>query len=190
MDHIAALLSEKSFSITAGFLKADEVLMVRQDLLGARAAGQFKRAGLSTLRQVSDEIRRDEILWLDSAQSTATQAELLKRMELLRTELNQKLYLGLRTFEGHYACYPPGAFYRRHLDRFANKGDRTVSVSLYLNTDWSETNGGKLRLFTNQGVVEVLPTGGTLACFLSGEVEHEVTESKSERLSFTGWFKT
>ena len=190
MDHIASLLIEKSFSITTGFLKTDEVLMVRKDLLNARALGLFKRAGISTNKQVSDEIRRDEILWLDSAHATLAQAELLNRMDLLRTKLNQKLYLGLRTFEGHYACYPPGAFYRRHLDRFADKGDRTVSVSLYLNTDWSETDGGKLRLFTNQGEVEVLPTGGTLACFLSGEVEHEVLPSHSERLSFTGWFKT
>jgi len=190
VDHIASLLLEKSFSITLGFLNSEEILMIRQDLLDARAAGQFKRAGISTSKQVSDEIRRDEILWLDSATATTAQTELLKRMELLRIELNRKLYLGLRTFEGHYACYPPGAFYKRHLDRFADKSDRTVSVSLYLNTDWTETDGGKLRLFTKQGVVEVLPTGGTLACFLSGEVEHEVTESQAERLSFTGWFKT
>ena len=190
MDHIASLLLEKSFSITSGFLKPNEVLSIRQDLLEARAAGRFKRAGISSTKQISDEIRRDDILWLDSARATAVQAKLLERMELLRTDLNRKLYLGLRTFEGHYACYPAGAFYKRHLDRFTDKSDRTVSVSLYLNTDWTEQQGGKLRLFTNQGVVEVLPTGGTLTCFLSGEVEHEVTESQTDRLSFTGWFKT
>jgi SM-20-related protein len=190
VDHIASPLLEKSFSVTADFLSSAEVETIRQDLLAARAAGRFKRAGISTSKLVSNDVRRDEILWLDPERATTTQMELLHRMELLRLTLNRKLYLGLRTFEGHYASYPPGGFYKRHLDRFAEKNDRMVSVSLYLNTSWLEKDGGKLYLYAKQGPIEVLPIGGTLACFLSGEVEHEVTESHAERLSFTGWFKT
>jgi len=35
----------------------------------------------------------------------------------------------------------------------------------------------------------VLPQAGTLACFLSGEIPHEVLAAQRPRMSLTGWFK-
>ena len=32
--------------------------------------------------------------------------------------LNRDLFLGLEDFESHFAMYPPGAFYLKHVDRF------------------------------------------------------------------------
>ena len=70
----------------------------------------------------------------------------LERFETLRLELNRELQLGLLDFECHFAVYPPGAFYRRHLDRFATDDRRTLSCVLYLNDAWSAQDGGALRL--------------------------------------------
>jgi SM-20-related protein len=35
----------------------------------------------------------------------------------------------------------------------------------------------------------VQPEGGTLACFLSADFEHEVLPAARPRLSLTGWFR-
>lgn len=36
---------------------------------------------------------------------------------------------------------------------------------------------------------DVLPTGGCLVVFMSGEVPHEVMPATRDRLSLTGWFR-
>jgi SM-20-related protein len=46
-----------------------------------------------------------------------------------------------------------------------------------------------LRVYDATSHTDVSPVGGTLACFLSRESEHEVLESHGERFSVAGWFK-
>jgi SM-20-related protein len=47
-----------------------------------------------------------------------------------------------------------------------------------------------LRMYLKDGVeYDVVPTGGCLVVFLSGEVPHEVMPATRERLSLTGWFR-
>jgi SM-20-related protein len=36
---------------------------------------------------------------------------------------------------------------------------------------------------------DVLPIGGRLVVFLSGEIPHEVLPTKKERISITGWLR-
>jgi SM-20-related protein len=38
-------------------------------------------------------------------------------------------------------------------------------------------------------VKDVLPIGGRLVVFLSGEIPHEVLPTQKERISITGWLK-
>jgi len=103
--------------------------------------------------------------------------------------LNQSRFLGLLSFEGHYAIYPPGAFYRRHRDRFRDDDTRVLSCILYLNEGWRRADGGALRIHLGEGVVrDVLPAAGTLACFLAERYEHEVLPTSRERLAVSGWF--
>ena len=98
--------------------------------------------------------------------------------------------LGLFSFEGHYAIYPPGAGYRRHRDRFRDDDARVLSCVLYLNAGWSMQDGGALRMHFDGGQQgDVLPIGGTLVCFLSERFEHEVLPATRERLALTGWFR-
>ena len=94
------------------------------------------------------------------------------------------------TFEAHYAIYPRGGFYRRHRDRFHDDDARVLSCVLYLNEGWSPEHGGALRLHLDGNESrDVLPAGGTLACFLSERFEHEVLPATRERLALTGWFR-
>ena len=155
--------------------------------------GEFRRAqvGIGAGLQLRPEIRSDHVLWLEESPHNPAIAEYLSRIEQLRLELNQALYLGLFGFEAHLAVYPAGSFYRRHLDRFRGTSHRIVSCILYLNDAWQEKDGGQLRLYppNGDGQVDVLPEGGTLVAFLSDMIEHEVLPSTRERFSLTGWLR-
>jgi SM-20-related protein len=96
--------------------------------------------------------------------------------------------MGLTKFSGHYANYPIGGFYKRHLDCFQNNNSRLLSVILYLNPNWTTADGGKLRIYNQVSHVDISPIAGTLVCFLSRESEHEVLLNNAIRQSFTGWF--
>jgi len=111
-------------------------------------------------------------------------------MDGLRLAMNRSLFLGLEDFESHFAMYPPGAFYLKHVDRFRDDDRRMVSAVIYLNDAWLPEHGGQLRMYLKGGVeYDVVPTGGCLVVFLSGEVPHEVLPATRERLSLTGWFR-
>lgn len=139
-------------------------------------------------QQVLEGVRGDCIHWLEPGQSAASDTY-LAWMDDLRQRLNQELFLGLEDFECHFACYPPGACYQRHLDRFRDDDRRAVSVVAYLNEDWRTDQGGALRLYLDEGERDVLPEEGTLVVFLSGEVPHEVLPATRDRLSLAGWFR-
>jgi SM-20-related protein len=104
--------------------------------------------------------------------------------------LNRELQLGLFDFECHFAIYPAGTRYGRHLDRFKSDARRALSCVLYLNPDWREADGGQLRLYLDEShSVDVMPRAGTLVTFLSQRFEHEVLPATRERLSLAGWFR-
>jgi SM-20-related protein len=157
--------------------------------------GALRQAGIGTGGSVRVEptVRGDRTLWLDPQQATRAQRDCLDALEALRRALNRELQLGLFEFEGHFAAYPPGAFYRRHRDSQVGAGARVVSCVLYLNDAWSAEDGGQLRLYLEASDGEtyhdVLPVGGTLVCFLSQPFWHEVLPATRVRLSLTGWFR-
>src|SRR5690606_23077857 len=102
--------------------------------------------------------------------------------------------LGLKSFEAHLAKYPPGSFYKRHIDQFQQVSYRIISCILYLNADWREGDGGELRIFLPDGKrgekqIDIVPKAGTLVCFKSDEIPHEVLPTHKERYSFTGWMR-
>lgn len=155
------------------------------------ATGELTPAGIGhgEQQQVQAGIRGDRIDWLEPGQCASGDAY-LALMESLRQALNRELFLGLDELESHFALYPPGAYYQRHLDRFRDDDSRTVSAVLYLNEAWQPDEGGELRLYLPDGRVhDVVPQGGCLACFLSAVIPHEVLPATRERLSLTGWFR-
>lgn len=188
---IAESLTRADFVQIPGYLSPAEVGSLVSDFEQARARGEFSRAavGRGGTREIRDEVRRDEILWLEPTRLSEPQKRLWERLELLKNELNAGLFLGLWSLEGHYAQYPPGGFYERHVDRFRDDDKRTVSVVLYLNQAWAPGDGGELEIFHVDGSTLIEPRAGTLVCFMSDSVEHAVRPSKKDRRSFAGWFR-
>lgn len=140
-------------------------------------------------QDVREGIRGDRILWLEPGQSEACD-QYLTLMDSLREALNRDFYLGLEDFECHFALYPPGSFYRKHLDRFRDDDRRTVSAIIYLNEQWQPEDGGQLRMFLNDdSTLDAQPEGGSLVVFMSADLPHEVLPASRERLSVTGWFR-
>lgn len=184
------------YGIVDSFLSADETAALARQLRSRHEAGQFRQAAIGNQSVVVEKsIRGDEILWIDKATATPDEAAFLNRINQFIDYVNRTCYLGLQEGEFHYALYPAGTGYQRHLDRFRSDSRRKLSVICYLNTDWQDTDGGQLALFLPQaGGSEqtelVTPVGGRLVCFESDRLEHEVRPATRERLSLTGWLKT
>ena len=196
LDHISQEIYSNSYVVVdnfvdEGFRKA--LLKEQTDLLNQ---GQFKKAavGKGDQKQVRAEIRSDEVLWMDPTALSPLQAIFWEKVEELKQALNRRCFLGLKSFEGHFARYPIGSFYKRHLDQFHAVPHRIVTVILYLNESWTEADGGQLRMYFPQEdgserVEDVLPLGGRLVVFLSEEIPHEVLPTQKERISITGWLR-
>ncbi|WP_280554714.1 2OG-Fe(II) oxygenase [Halomonas sp. 25-S5] len=137
------------------------------------------------------DIRGDAIRWLD--RESRARRHYLEAMGELQQELNRALFLGLFEYEAHFAHYPPGAFYRKHLDSFRGRANRVVSTVGYLNPDWPADAGGEIVIFDaidpEREVSRVRPEAGTFACFLSDSVPHEVLPTRLPRASIAGWFR-
>ncbi|MFT3755807.1 MAG: 2OG-Fe(II) oxygenase [Pseudoxanthomonas sp.] len=163
---------------------------LRTDLLRLHEAHALREAavGHGQDKALRQDIRGDSTLWLDDAACAEAARDYLAQLDALRTTLNRELFLGAVEVEAHYACYPPGAFYRKHRDRFKDSDLRVVSVVAYLNADWQEGDGGVLRLYLPDGQIDVLPQAGTSVIFRS-ELEHEVLPATRQRLSIAAWMR-
>lgn len=120
---------------------------------------------------------------------TPTLFAVLECLRGLPALLEDGLGLQLRVPEAAMlSCYPPGAFYRRHLDSYEGKDiPRKVTILLYCNPGWAPGDGGMLRVWLGGEMVEFEPRAGRVIVFMSQDIWHEVTESKSERYALTQW---
>ena len=187
IDHLA----EHGWAVTTDLLAPCAIAVLAQEAQSLWTGTTFKAAGVGrhAALQIRADIRGDHILWLDEANLTVPQAAYWTAMETLRQELNAQLFVGVQELEAHYAVYPPGAFYQKHLDRFSTADERIISCSLYLNSNWDVADGGALRLYAGEHSIDVYPHAGTLAIFRSDAIYHEVLPATRERFSLTGWFK-
>ncbi len=194
-DRIAAELAGPGWSVCPDFLPPSAIaalaaeLEVQQDVGGFRPAG----IGIGEGRMLRPDIRGDHVHWLKDEPETGAQQPYFAALEALRLAINRHLYLGLFGFEGHMAWYPPGSFYRKHLDQFLGVAHRKVSTILYLNPEWQAGDGGELRMYLDPSGAgeyrDIAPLGGTLVSFLSDRFYHEVLPTRRPRRSLTGWFK-
>lgn len=196
LDWISSEIYQNSYVIVDDFVDSDFRKALLKEQTELLEKGMFRNAavGKGDQKQVRTEIRSDEVLWMDSDNLSPLQASYWERIDQIRQVLNQRCFLGLRSFEGHFARYPIGSFYKRHLDQFHAVPHRVVTVILYLNNSWSKEDEGALRMYFPQEdgtehVQDVLPLGGRLVVFLSGEIPHEVLPTKKERISITGWLR-
>lgn len=196
LDHISSEIYQKSYVIVDDFVDEQFRRALLEEQIRLVTEGKFRHAavGKGGQKQVRTEIRSDEVLWMDADELSSLQAAFWEKIEEIRKVLNQRCFLGLRSFEGHFARYPIGSFYKRHLDQFHAVPNRVVTVILYLNESWTPEDQGALRMYFPQEdgselFEDVLPLGGRLVVFLSGEIPHEVIPTKKERISITGWLR-
>ncbi len=184
-------LAENGWAIVRQALPAALTLELAQECRQRSNMGALQPAGIGhgSDHGVQESVRGDYIQWLEPNQSVAGDCY-LDMLEDLRNQLNRAFYLGLVDYEGHFALYPPGAFYQKHLDRFRDDDRRTVSAVFYLNADWLLEQGGALRLYLSDGrELDVAPEAGTLVVFLSADLPHGVLPASRDRLSLTGWLR-
>lgn len=158
--------------------------------MGTMTAARIGRA--VDVRHAND-IRGDRIQWLETEDPAACVRTLLERLDQLRQGINQQLFLGLVELEAHFAHYPLGAHYQRHLDRFRSDDTRALSAVIHLGEPWCSEHGGELRLFLDspdgETSIDLPPAPGQLVLFLSGEIEHEVLPTRRDRFSVAGWMR-
>ena len=190
-ERIARDLQEKGFSINPCALP----FSIAEDLsahLRSMPEFKFEQAGIGRdqAHSLNNFVRTDEICWING-ESGAGQ-RWLDWTGKLQQYLNRRLFLGLFSFESHFAHYSPGDFYKRHYDAFRGQANRVLSVVVYLNRAWQPDEGGELVLYLNdedQQGIKVTPTFGTVAVFLSEEFPHEVLPATRDRFSIAGWFR-
>jgi SM-20-related protein len=188
---IAQDIEKQGFSIRHGALSeclAGDLFNHQQSL----AAEKFKKAGIGRgdTYLENEFVRTDEICWING--ETEVGQKWLDWSGSLQSFLNRRLFLGLFSFESHFAHYGPGDYYKRHYDAFHGEANRVLSVVAYFNTGWTATDGGELVIYKDdydKEGVKVVPLFGTLVAFLSEEFPHEVLAANRDRYSIAGWFR-
>lgn len=188
---IAQDIIEKGYSIRTKALPS-ELANTLHFHLHNMAEYKFSEAsiGRQLQQQVVETVRNDEIAWIHGNSPAGLQW--LKWTQALQSYLNRRLFLGLFSFESHFAHYAKGHYYKRHLDAFKGQANRVLSLVTYLNPEWHQDQGGELVIYNDandQVGTHVLPEFGTIAVFLSEEFEHEVKPALKDRYSIAGWFR-
>lgn len=191
-EKIAQDLECQGYSIRHGALP----LAMTQSLYDYQKAEankhKFEEAGIGRGDDFlkTDFVRKDEICWING--DSPVGQDWLNWAGQLQVHLNRRLFLGLFSFESHFAHYAPGAFYKKHYDAFRGEANRVLSVVVYLNSDWTQKEGGELVLYqgdSDQEGIKVTPLFGTIVVFLSEEFPHEVLPACRDRYSVAGWFR-
>jgi len=191
---IEDLIGQK-YSITDTFFDTSEIEILRAATLRKLEEDRFKKAAMGnrTNEVIAKTIRGDFIFWMDEQKADAAEKVFFAKINSLVNYLNATCFMGILHKEFHYAVYPTGTFYKRHLDTFQNDARRKLSMVCYLNEEnWLKTNGGELVIYKPDATEEtIFPLPGRVVIFDSQLLEHEVKEVKNDqRLSITGWLKT
>ena len=195
LDTIATALADSGYCIIENIFPEALLHSLLQHFRSLDEAA-FSSAGIGKDQdyQLNRAIRSDRICWLEekSEAGNSITRPYFEWAEQLRLGLNRRLFLGLFDYECHYAYYPEGACYRRHLDAFRGDNSRRVSSIVYLNPHWQPGDGGELLLYSpdnNRLLETITPTFGKLVLFLSEDFPHEVLPVTRPRYSLTGWFR-
>lgn len=186
-------LLNQQYSIVDDFFSETETTSLRDSLLSKYEEDEFKKAAIGNQfnEQIIKSIRGDFISWIDEKNANEAESLFFRKVDDFIQYMNRTCFLGIQDKEFHYALYPEGTFYKRHLDTFQNDSRRKLSIVCYLNEeDWKEEFGGELVIYKESEEIAILPMKGRVVIFESQVLEHEVKPVKKERRSITGWLKT
>lgn len=190
------LLEQQGWVVVDQALPKDLVLKLFDECQFFWQSNAFKEAqvGRGSTKLKQPDIRGDSTYWLNSEQPSSACNEFLNWSQCFRQELNKRYFLGLNSEEFHFARYPIGAGYQKHMDQHQGQSKRKISLVLYLNQTWLPSDGGELCLYSpehpTQETGRVLPLLGRLVLFRSDLIPHEVCPGGQIRWSLTGWFRT
>lgn len=192
VDQILRELEKEGFAHISGLLRDEALIAINHFFEKNRLDFDAARIGSLDNKQRMESIRGDFTYWLDPLRPVEPFIDIFRFLDQLKEKLNSRFYLGLQEYECHLAYYPPGTFYKKHLDRFEKNGSRKISFIFYLNQTWDKEDGGELVLYDQQNniVEKIYPMPGSFVCFLSDEYPHEVKTARKERRSLTGWIHT
>lgn len=196
-------LKEKHFSVINDLFEEDKALDILNEVKQLHSSGVFQDGQLSGGKTASDSeqkfteerIRGDKITWLEGNEKhTPNIVKLIEFVDTLVICCNN-LPNGINEFriEGRakamVACYPGnGTGYTRHVDNPDGDG-RCLTVIFYLNQGWDEEKGGKLRIYRENGHVDVEPVLNRLLMFWSDKRNpHEVLPAYCTRYAITIWY--
>lgn len=196
-ESIANDIFDKGYSICPDALPVNLTNSLSQHIIELPSEN-FKRAGIGRTKDhmINDFIRTDAISWITNNDEAS--CAWINWAESLQAYLNRRLFLGLFSFESHFAHYAKGDFYKKHKDAFKGEGNRVLSVVVYLNQQWVSSDGGELVIYTKNldntsfatnNKITVTPSFGTIVVFLSEQFPHEVLPAKRDRYSIAGWFR-
>lgn len=188
-------LARQGWAHAADALPADltAALLTRARDLSAAEALEAGKIGRGEAEMRALAIRRARIAWMDG--TDPGEARFLEGAEALRRAINEALFAGLFEFEAHFAVYPTGGHYARHLDAFAGvRRSRVVSLVAWLNPDWRAGDGGELDLWgsdteTGEPARTFVPRGGDLLLMMSETIPHAVRPTLRPRHGLAGWFR-
>lgn len=196
-ESIISDLMEQNYSVVEGFFSSEEVNALRNSLLEKYKEDEFKKAAIGNRvnETIEKSVRGDFIFWLNESETNAAEKSFFHKINDMISYLNKTCFMGILHKEFHYALYPKGTFYKRHLDTFQNDDRRKLSMVCYLNEEnWQPEYGGELVIYLNENGVEtektIYPFPGRMVIFESQLLEHEVKPVEQKRLSITGWLKT
>lgn len=195
-ESIISQIIDQSYAVVDEFFETSllEELATHLHLLYDSNALKKAAIGKHFDEHIKTEIRGDYIQWIDERNANVLEADFFKQINHFVDYLNRTCFMGILHKEFHYAVYPEGRFYKRHLDTFENDQRRKLSMVFYLNKDWSASSGGNLVIYTQENqkekAISIIPKFGRLVIFESSILEHEVKPVlKGLRFSITGWLK-
>lgn len=207
-DHLQEL-RDKKYVVIPNFLPPTLEDDLRTDVANLRRASKFNVAkiGQDSTNALNTQIRVAETCFIGPGRypdvPAAARKELCATLDQARQDIATFFAqpLDQQLTELLYAYYPQGGFYRRHRDAIPGSASvlREFSLLLYLNKDWTDQDGGQLRMHFDGGgdelpegmepnFMDVTPDGGTLVLFESDAIPHEVIDTQKERIAVIGWY--
>jgi SM-20-related protein len=183
---------QNQIGISNYFISKELAAGLQRNLTSLDQKDQMKKAGIGNdlIQDNVQDKRGDKIFWIDNESKEPSEHAFLNQIDHFIEYLNDTCYTGINAYEFHYALYEKGSSYNRHVDQFKNDNDRKFSLIHYLNTNWTEEEGGELLIYRENQTDMILPEMQKAVFFNSEDCEHEVKISQRPRMSISGWLKT
>lgn len=158
---------------------------------GKFSAGKLSNGAMNRVRSLQG-VRGDSVTWLDGlSEECPNVSQVAKQMNKLALSLYHANNVAMNHVSKSkimVSCYDgDGKAYKRHIDS-RRDGSLKLTFIYYLNEDYTEDQGGSLRIHSDRGTIDIPPELGSLAIFQSDKLVHEVLPTYCQRFAFTIWY--